>query len=512
MGDVVKKWFYEKNRELLESKVNVTFDEILAMSDDQFRQWVIDLRKTVVYLWDEKGLPPRVGYDEEEIIGQFNDMIGYPFGNFLVKDELTGEDDVIRNTTNMGNAVNQWFPTMMKTKINYSTKGDGKSIYDFFAKDELLDTFVVYASRHFKRDSFYHYSNPVKVWDMENIDKWPCAKNGHQFIKKFKKGGKYDYWFAPIKEDKAYTGYDDKLRARKNLTVRDIANTGATGQLYEIRVYEKGQKLFPIGLKAFRVSFCQYAVNFPPLTARYIYEQLLREGGFDPNETQYIFDPSAGWGGRIIGAMAIDDTYDICYIGTDPNRDHDTDGSRTKYHELADFFNNQTYRANGLFPKQHSYKIYQLGSEVIRNEKLFQKYKGKIAIAFTSPPYFAKEVYSQDPEQSCHKFGDSYASWRDGFLRPTIETCYEWLKPGGYIAWNIADAKFGKDMLPLEGDSCKILESLGMKFIRKWKMSLAQMPGANRVDDEGKGKAKNTCKVNGILLKYEPIYVYQKVK
>ena len=41
-------YFYEKNRELLESNVNKTFEEVLWMSKDEFRQWVIDLRKTVV--------------------------------------------------------------------------------------------------------------------------------------------------------------------------------------------------------------------------------------------------------------------------------------------------------------------------------------------------------------------------------------------------------------------------------------------------------------------------------
>ena len=48
------KYFYEKNRELLESDVNKKFEDILAMSKDEFRAWAIDLRKTVVYLWDEK--------------------------------------------------------------------------------------------------------------------------------------------------------------------------------------------------------------------------------------------------------------------------------------------------------------------------------------------------------------------------------------------------------------------------------------------------------------------------
>ena len=130
-------------------------------------------------------------------------------------------------------------------------------------------------------------------------------------------------------------------------------------------------------------------------------------------------------------------------------------------------------------------------------------------LVFTSPPYFAKEAYSDDPEQSYKKFGD-YDSWRDGFLRPTLETCVEWLKEDRYLLWNIASAKFGNEMLPLEEDSCDILDSLGMTFITKLKMTLAQMPGGNRLDTEtGLPKAKNFCKVNGLWLKYEPIWVYK---
>ena len=133
------KYFYEKNRELLESESNKKFEEILVMSIEEFRDWAIQLRKTIVSLWDKKGQPPRVGYDEQEIIDQFNEMTSFPVHKFLVKDELTGEKDVIRNTSVVGNAVNQWFPTMMKTRINYTADvNSGKSIYDYFARDDLL--------------------------------------------------------------------------------------------------------------------------------------------------------------------------------------------------------------------------------------------------------------------------------------------------------------------------------------------------------------------------------------
>jgi DNA modification methylase len=154
--------------------------------------------------------------------------------------------------------------------------------------------------------------------------------------------------------------------------------------------------------------------------------------------------------------------------------------------------------------------VFQLGSEVIKDDSSFQKYRGKVDMVFTSPPYFAKEKYSMDPEQSCIKFSQ-YEAWRDGFLRPTLETAVEWLRRDRYLLWNIADAKFGGDMLSLEEDSKQILLSLGMEYKGVLKMSLAQMPGGNRLDSEtGLPKAKNFCKVNGLWLKYEPIFVFYK--
>jgi hypothetical protein len=50
-----------------------------------------------------------------------------------------------------------------------------------------------------------------------------------------------------------------------------------------------------------------------------------------------------------------------------------------------------------------------------------------------------------------------------------------------------------------------------MQYIDTIKMSLAQMPGGNRLDPAtGLPKAKNFCKIGGLWLKYEPIFIYRK--
>jgi hypothetical protein len=525
----MKQWFYEKNTYLLEHSVNKTFDEILLMSRDEFRNWCKELREVVVYSWDELGIPPRVGYNEQEIIQQFKNISLFPVHKMLIKDDISKKKDVIRNTNVLGNSVNQFFPSMMKTRINYSDDSEsGRSIYDFFSLDELFDRFCTYAYRHFKRDSFYHYSVPVKANDKDQYNNYPISDNGIDWILKFEKDyrnrDKYDYWLSPVDSDKSYTGYNEDIKSRKFLSITDadILTLGQNIPLhcqtnidykdtnhYQIRAYEKGQKLFPIGLKAFRVSFCQYATNFPPLVAKFIYEKFTEE--YKNRDTIHVWDPSSGWGGRLLGALSVKHDRHITYLGNDPNTDHNTYDGRNKYHEIYDFYVN-TVDKGGLFPEPHTdFKFWQSGSEVMQYDEEFQKYKGKLSLVFTSPPYFCKEAYSEDLEQSYKKF-DTYDVWKKEFLYETLKTAYEWLEKDGYLVWNISDVKIGKNILPLVDDSVEICEKLGFKRLDDLKLSLAQMPGSGRIDSEtGLPKTKYYYQTNGMFLKYEPILCFRKI-
>lgn len=566
--NIEKPWgqnFYPENTHFVSSEVNKTFDEVLKMTNEDFKQWIIDVRKKVAEIWDTYDIPPVNGYSEPEIIKQFNQLqVHFEKGYSLLecKDELTGML-CVRNTHNrLGNACNSWFSNMLKTRIDYGGK-EPKSIYDFFKEDALLEKYMPYGYRHFKRDSFYAYSQCVLEGTyLPNAKK--KVNNGVEFIKLFEEGTErleiagrenYDYWISEKDADVEYSGYDEKLMNKKwcQLTFNELESIKHLipeyalsnikkrhpDSVFIIRMFQKGQKMFPVGLKSFRLSFVQGAVNYPPVMAKYIWERYTQE--FKKDETVYVWDPSCGWGGRILGSMCASSDRKLMYLGTDPNPDNWTsppneiiqndDGGEcgrtkgwSKYDDLAYFVNTKTFKkqSTGAFgdyfdTKLNEWKVWQLGSEVVQHDKEFQTYKGKVSVVFTSPPYFSREIYSEDENQSCHKFAQ-YEDWKTGFLFETLKTAYEWLRPGGYIVWNIADVPLGNkgEVLPLQKDSIEFMKSFGMEHVETIAMCLAQMPGSNRTKKDARGDIvstnRNEIKLDGKLFRYEPIIVFRKPK
>ena len=526
--------FYGQNTHITNSKINVYYEDLVSMTPEEFEFWVIEMRKEILRIWDDYGIPPRSGgKSEDEIIGRFNKMLEYPVWKFTHTDELSDvEDDVIINVSGLGSEADQWFENMYKTRINRTSKDDGYSIYDLLKNDKHLPSVIRRSFRHFRRDSFYIHAQSIKRNDKKTGI--IASKSGKDWVESFfnnqeifnnrdfileevnpPEGVNAGYFqldetnLLHLSADKVKEYKDNGLLQYRHHSTFDIENM-SNKKMYRIRIYEKGKKIFPRGFIPFRIGYIQPAVNFPPMTAKYLYERFTED--IKDQEVINIYDPSAGWGGRILGAMAVRDDRRIHYIGTDPNPDNFyNNGNWNKYESLAYFYNTKTYRGNPVFSETNTYDIFQECSEEIQHNSDFHKYRGKLDFIFTSPPYFNREAYSEDESQSYKKFGSSYESWKEGFLRPTLETCVEYLKPDRYLLWNIADIKINKKTTyPLEGDSKDILKSLGMKFVMVIKMAMIGMPGQNRLDENGIPVCKNFCKVNGQYYKYEPIFVWKK--
>jgi hypothetical protein len=541
------KYFYERSK-FSEFQSNTTYHRLLEMTDGEFMEWAKLLRKEVTDQWDNSGTPPVIGRDEEGIIESFKKLKSNP-AEYWEKD-LSGDETslgIIQNFNKDASVVNQFFPTMLKTKISIGKSADGGlSIYDHFADPTLEDKFVSIMRRAVKRDSMYSWSRSIVNKKDENPF-WD-GETGLEFIEKVHKGevftGKHsnlNIVIAKVKENtlENYGTINDEYVGFGNLylTAQEIqdcvdkgwltptqmsnikkieeSSTSESGKVtkyfYLIRWYDKTDGIFPKILQVFRLSCGQPAVNFPALTAKWIYENYTSH--IEQEEPLHIYDSSSGWGGRILGAMS--SRKKTHYVGTDPNPDtFIPELGISRYEYVAKFYNDKcvddysdTLTKFFQVEKQgNTYELFQDGSELIHQNPRFQKYEGKLDLAFTSPPYFNREQYSQDENQSFIAYGE-YDDWRENFLRPTLTTIYNYLKNDRYVLWNIADIKIGSNTYyPLEQDSIDILTELGCEYKGKLKMLMTRMVGL----DPTKSGIKNSVKHNGKAYKFEPIFVFHK--
>jgi len=540
-------YYYQRNK-FVDFKSNILFHELLDTSDSEFESWAKTLREEVTNQWDEFGNPPVIGKNHDKIISSLGKLKSNEC-NFLETD-LSDDNEslgIIKNFNKDASVVNQFFPTMLKTKISSGkTAEGGLSIYDYFGDPDMEDKFVTIMRRAVRRDSMYVWSRSLVTKKDENPF-WN-GQSGYEFIKDVKDGkvftGKwenYDIYLTKSKDstfDNYGTFNDDYIgftniylsadevnelvdtgylnsRQVSNIKKIEESSTSKVGKVtkfsYMIRWYDKTEGLFPNMLRVIRLSCGQAAVNFPALTAKLLYEKYTSH--IEQKEPLVVYDSSSGWGGRILGAMS--SRKKIHYVGTDPNPDNYlTELGKSRYEYVADFYNkncidNHSDKLVNFFDvetESNTYELFQDGSELIENNKEFQKYKGKLDFSFTSPPYFNREQYSQDENQSFKAYSE-YEDWRENFLKPTLTTIYEYLKNDRYIIWNIASIKIGENAyFPLEEDSVEILKELGCEYKGKLKMLMTRMVGL----DPSKTGIKNSVKHNGKVYKYEPMFVFHK--
>ena len=534
----MSKYYYERSG-ILESKINITYHELFCKTDEELDQWIEEVRQYIIEDWDERGTPPMVGQNIEDIKKGFRKLREYDIHGFIEKDD-DGNENIIKNFNKFANGVNQFFPTMLKTRIGDVGDVGKNSIYDRIKEDENKDLFTNAMRRGVRRDSMYSFSKSISqnrkeneqgklpYWDGETALEWLRYYNDNSL-----KFSKHKIWISKSHQTKYFDTYvtitadeirqahaeglitDDMLtnvwcptlkQKMKLDELTDVVYTKGGNKkdnVYMIRYYNINKRLFPSAFQIFRLSLnSQPAVNFPPLTARLLYEKFTDH--IEQDEPLNIYDPSSGWGGRILGAMSSKKT--IHYIGCDPNTDNWIDEiDKSRYEYVADFFNNEALETNPFWEeKKNTYHYFQIGSEFIGDHPDFQQYKGKLDMVFTSPPYFDREQYSEDEEQSFKSY-PMYSDWRDNFLRPTLTNAYESLRSDRYLLWNIADIKIGKSTFhPLEQDSIDIIESLGGEYKGKLKMLMASMIGVDQ------SNVKNCVSVDGNLSKYEPIFIFYK--
>jgi hypothetical protein len=216
-------------------------------------------------------------------------------------------------------------------------------------------------------------------------------------------------------------------------------------------------------------SGTQSVSNFRPTAAAAIYDRYLPHCGGS------VWDMSAGFGGRLLGAFACQKVAK--YIGTDPAT-LTMDGLSEMRDELV-----PTVQRLGHSVPQ--IELHQIGSEDFTPEP------ESLDVSFTSPPYGGHEEYSDEPTQSYIKF-PTHELWLNGFMKQTLDNCHIGLKRNGTLAVNIAGVKSHPT---LAEDFVSLAVANGWCLIETLQLALSKMPGTGK---------------QSYAHKLEPVYVFRK--
>lgn len=203
------------------------------------------------------------------------------------------------------------------------------------------------------------------------------------------------------------------------------------------------------------LSRTQTVSNFRPSVAKTIYEH------FKPSLT---VDFCAGWGGRLLGALA----SGAAYVGIDPHGVAVTGNQRM----VSDL------RGRFSFPEPTLI--------VACAEDVLGKGTYRPDLVFTSPPYFDAERYSNEPTQSYVRY-PTLDAWYERFLSPCIVGSYRDLRPQGHLVLNV-----NPDMMER---TTQYALGAGFQHVRTWQMVLS--------------RHQYNKKHNG-LYRYEPVLVFRK--
>jgi hypothetical protein len=269
--------------------------------------------------------------------------------------------------------------------------------------------------------------------DLNNLKKFDADTNANNFA-----GNRFLYHhqcknlLKCRREDTNKTIYDihadpvqwDKLL--ENTRKRNRGGRTAAGNIFE----------------CFRVNLGSI-VMFKSTTAKYLYKKY---------NAKSVLDPTAGWGGRMLGAWSLG----IDYVGIDTNTE-----MTPAYDEMIRFLGDDANTfGNGLLKEEHPSKLKMIWQSCLDVD--FTKIKYDFVL--TSPPYVNLEIYEH------MEVWDSDEAFYKGFFIPLWQKCVDNIQPGGHVCFNISPKMYddavanGLPVCDMEED---LLQQLGQQKKKK---------------------------------------------
>ena len=147
------------------------------------------------------------------------------------------------------------------------------------------------------------------------------------------------------------------------------------------------------------------------LTKNTMYRPQMAKLICDTYKPKLVLDPCAGWGGRMLGAVA----SGAHYYAFEPN----------------------TTTYDNLLRLAHFLDIEDKVTLICDDALQMKKYSvPKVDLVLTSPPYYTLEIYCKEDTQSVNNYG-TYEDWSNFFLKELIRVCCDQLINNGQSCWNV---------------------------------------------------------------------------
>jgi SAM-dependent methyltransferase len=183
--------------------------------------------------------------------------------------------------------------------------------------------------------------------------------------------------------------------------------------------------------------------NFRPTVARAVLHHF-------SNESDSVVDFSAGYGGRLLGALSMKRTY----IGIEPCK-----AQVLGLRSMLKIIKKVETRSSAEVLAGCAEDVMPLLP------------KNSASLVFSSPPYFDWERYSDEESQSFIKYC-SYETWKKGFLEPVIRQSRRILKKGGKLVVNLSSGR----RKPEAGDLRIIALAMGFRDLGSIPLLISRVP------------------------------------